>query len=78
MLLVTEQNREATFAVVLMTTDAQLRERGGRRRLLWHPLLPAPEHNSLKWKPSKRALKNCENDAEMYIPTIMAPGRAVG
>jgi hypothetical protein len=61
--LLTVKDKEATFAVVLMTTDSQLRKR--EIGLFDNPYLPIPSYspqksNSLDRKPLRRTLKSCE------------------
>lgn len=62
MLLLTVKSKEATFAVILMITDSQLRRRLVEASVTIPPLSP---NNSLDRKPSKRSLKHCNTDAKV-------------
>jgi hypothetical protein len=64
MLPLAVKDKEATFALVLMTADPQLRKRDIEG--FWQPL-PHPIHksNSLDRKPPKRTLKIFDKDAEV-------------
>lgn len=77
MLQLPVKSREATFVVVLMTTDAQLRKRdienfGG------NPYSPSPpKSNNLKRKASKRTLKNSDKDLKCSSPQLITSGEGV-
>nr|BAC31911.1 unnamed protein product [Mus musculus] len=61
---VTVKSQEASFAVVWMTADSQLRMR--HRRSWRHPSSAfPPKRNSLDRKPLKGTLKNCDGDPEV-------------
>lgn len=64
----TVKSKEAMFAVVLMTRDAQLRNdiEGFCDNPCPHP---TPKSNSLDRKLSKRNLKNGDKDAEVWLST---------
>ena len=77
MLLLTVKSKEATFAVILMITDSQLRRRLVEASVTISPLSP---NNSLDRKPSKRTLKMCDRDAESPAgsPKMMPSGKVAG
>lgn len=60
----TVKGKEATFTVITMTVDAQLREKDMEG--IWDNLhTSSPQSNILKRKPSKKPLKNCDKDTEV-------------
>jgi hypothetical protein len=66
-ILLTVKGKDASFSVVSMTADSQLRERD-IEGFCGNPYIHLPTHpqsNSLDRKPLKRTLKNCSKDAEV-------------
>ena len=68
MLPQTVKGMEATFAVVSMTADSQLRKRDTEGFCDNHSL-PLKKGNSLDRKPSKRTLKKYAKYAEVWLST---------
>ena len=54
------KGKEATFAMISMNVDAQLRH----RRFCDNPTSPSQKSSSLGRKRLKRTLRNCDKDAE--------------
>jgi hypothetical protein len=76
------EKQGAAFAVISMTTDAQLRGRdkeGFCDNSYIYPIPTTPkENNSLDRKSSKRTLQMCDRDAEVYSPQLMVSSRSLG
>lgn len=63
-LLLTEKGKVAAFAVVWMTSDAQLREKNTEG---FHDNPYPTQNNSLKRKPPKNTLNYCDKDDECSV-----------